>query len=240
MLRSLPVLLLGVATSFAWEHGASLLMTAPAPSVARPAEPEVQTYSSFDRPDAKRDREKLPAGFLQLQQADVSQVLAIYQELSGRTVLRPEALPAVKITLRSQTPLSRREALQALDTALAENHIATVLMGTKFVQVVPEARALNEGGPVIELPASQLPESKSFMVRFVHLRYLNPKEAVPCAQPFSSLPNSIVAMPASGTVVLRDYSVNIRRMLEVLEKQDVKSALEEARPPAPLSRKKPR
>ena len=228
VLFSLPCLLLALATPAAFEHGATRLMMRE-PSRPAPPEPEtVCTYSSFDQSDARRDRDKVPAGSLRFLEADLQQVLDIYQELSGRTVLRPASLPAAKTTLRTQTPLARREALQAMDTVLAQNGIAMVLMGTKFVRAVPVAQASTEGGPVVELPVDQLPESKSYMIREVHLKNADPTEVLPVLQPFAGLPNSIVAVRASKLIILRDFSINIRRMLELLPSLDVKP-----RPDAP-------
>jgi hypothetical protein len=43
---------------------------------------------------------------------------------------------------------------------------------------------------------------------------------VSIAQPFANLPNSIIAMRGSGILTLRDYSSNVRRMVEVLEKAE--------------------
>jgi general secretion pathway protein D len=208
------------------------------PAQPRPGrkEKEAPTFSSFDLPGSAADRQLVPQGMIKFQEADLAQVLSIYQELSGRTVVRPASLPSVKITLQNQTPLSRREALQALDTVLAENQIAMVLLGTKFVKAVTAAQAATEAGPVIELPWDQLPESNSYMVYFARLKNRDPVEVLQMVQPFAKLPNSIVAIKSAGLLILRDYSVNIRRMLQVLEK------VEKTEPgrPAKVGKPKPR
>ena len=186
---------------------------------------EARTFSSFDPPGSPADKDLLPKGALKFIEAELSQVLEIYGGLSGRTVIRPANLPAVKINLETQTPLTRREALQTLDTALAANQIAMVLMGTKFVKAVPATQAVTEAGPVIDLPPDPLPESGSFMIRIIKLKEWDPTEVMPILVPFAKLPNSIVAVHSTGLLILRDYSANVRRMLEMLEK------LEKAGPP---------
>ena len=50
----------------------------------------------------------------------VEQVLEVYGQLVKRTVLHAQ-LPAAKITLKTETPLTRSEAIQALKTVLAMN-----------------------------------------------------------------------------------------------------------------------
>ena len=240
ILIPLSALLFSLNSVLAWENGASRLLFTPAPPALPRIEPAAQTHSSFDRPDPKRDREKIGANQLRLQDCEVQQVLDLYQTLSGRTVIRAHALPAAKITLHNETALSIREALQALDTALAENQITMVLMGTQFVKAVPETQALREAPPVIDLPAGQLPESKSYMTCTVRPKFRNVKDLIAPLQPFAGLPNSLVAIQDPGLLILSDYSANVRRMLEVLQKVDVRSANEGGTPTAPPPRRRGR
>ena len=57
--------------------------------------------------------ETLAAGMISFPATDLNQVLEVYAQLVGRTVLRPTTLPAPTITLRTQTPLTRGEAIEA-------------------------------------------------------------------------------------------------------------------------------
>jgi general secretion pathway protein D len=181
------------------------------------------TLSSFDV-EARAGEDRVPPGALNFENTDLKQVLAIYQELSGRTVIRPATLPSPAISIRNQTTVSRVQALQLLDTVLAQNGIAMVLDGDLAVKAVPEARAASESPPEITLPWKSLPDSSSFMMRRVHLKTLRPSEVVPVLIPMARTSNAIVAVDASGELILRDYSSNVRRMLEVLEDLEKKSA----------------
>lgn len=78
----------------------------------------------------------LAAGTINLVNADSRQVLAIYASLAQRTILRPLVLPYGTVRLRTQSALSRDEAIYALTTLLAFNGIAVVEDGDKFAQVV--------------------------------------------------------------------------------------------------------
>src|SRR5260370_32226604 len=86
-----------------------------------------RTFSSFDVVSGRTGPKEFEPGALNFQNTDLLQVLAVYQEISGRTVIRPATLPAPTISVRNQTPLSRVQALQLLDTVLAQNGIAMVL-----------------------------------------------------------------------------------------------------------------
>ena len=96
--------------------------------------------------------ELLPPGLIKFNEADAVQVLDFYQLLTGRTVIRPTALPKTTISIRTETALTRKEAVQALDTILAMNQITMIPQGDKFVEAVPQAQATTEAKEFNELP----------------------------------------------------------------------------------------
>lgn len=96
-------------------------------------------------------------------------------------------------------------------------------MGELAVKAVPEARASSESPPEIALPWKELPDSGSFMLRRVRLKTLRPSEVVPVLAPMAKAPNALLPVDAAGELILRDYSSNIRRMLEMLEDLEKKS-----------------
>ena len=167
--------------------------------------------------------EMLPAGTIRFPATDLNQVLEIYAELVGRTVLRPTSLPAPTITLKTQTPLTRSEAIQAFDAVLALNGIAVVNVGDKFVKVVPTAQAGQIGAPFSNQKAEQLPDIGQFVTHVVQTTYVKPTELVPVLTPFASpgLAAGILPIDSSQIVVLRDYAENVKRMLEMIKRVDV-------------------
>lgn len=184
-------------------------------SKTKPAAKPKTTFSSFDPVEAS-DRRYGP-NEVNLKNIDISQFLLIYQEFSGRTIIRPANLPGITISLRNQQPMTTVEMLRLFDTTLATHNIAMVLVGDDAVKALPAAQATREVGPVINLPAAQLPESGSFMVRTVPLKRVKAIELVPLLQPLAGLPNSIVASNEPNLLILRDYSANIRAMLKLIE-----------------------
>jgi len=200
-----------------------------------------RTLSSFD-PPAAGDK-LMAAQTIKFEQAELGQVLKLYAEVSGRSIIWGGNLPDVKINFSNQAPMAAVEVLQALDTTLAAQGVTTVFLGTQYVKVVPTKEAPMEPGPVIELPADQLPESSSFLIYIVRLKHLQPHQVAQALQPFCKLPNSIIGFNSAASqppskaglpklpssifgpnenhfVILRDYSSNVRRMLQVLEKID--------------------
>ena len=180
------------------------------------AEKTKGTYSSFDLPSEHAAKEMAATVTLNLQGVPVAEVLKNYEELSGRTVAHGE-LPQVVISARQATPLNRVQALQILDTVLAQNGIAMVLSGDNAVKAVPTSKAASESPPDIRLPAQLLPDSSSFMSRTVQLKNLRAVEVVPMLMPLSKMPNSVVPIQTQNLLILRDYSSNIRQQLRLLE-----------------------
>ncbi|HWH69609.1 MAG TPA: hypothetical protein VNT26_09505 [Candidatus Sulfotelmatobacter sp.] len=132
-----------------------------------------QAYSSFDLLSEHSVKENASPFSYNSQGVPLEKVLKIYEKLSGRTVIAGQ-LPDARFNLRSATPLSRIEALQMLDTVLAQNHITMVLAGDRAVKAVPAEKAHSESPPEITLPWRLLPDSSSMMSRTVHLQHLKP------------------------------------------------------------------
>jgi len=180
------------------------------------------TYSRVDRRN-RGDEEVFPAGLIKFEDADLLQVLGVYEDLSGRTVIRANSLPPTKISVKNRLPLTRIEALQTLDSALAQNSITMIPQGTKFVKAVAAAQAGQEAAPVLDWPAYQLPDCGTYIQYMIEVKHCRPRDIVPALQPFAKMPQSILAVDANDLIILRDYSSNIRRMLQMIERLDKKS-----------------
>jgi general secretion pathway protein D len=129
------------------------------------------------------------------------------------------------ISLEAQTPLTRTEARQALDTVLSLNGIAMIPTGEKFITAVPIANALQEGSAFSTVTGKNLPEAAQFITQIVQLTNAVPSEVVPAITPFAKIQGGggIVPIDSSQILVIRDYAINVKRMLEVIKKIDVAS-----------------
>ncbi len=165
--------------------------------------------------------EPLPEGMIDFRAADLTQVLDIYSDMVQRTVLRPATLPAPTITLSTRGHLTMREGVQALEAVLALNGIVMVNVGEKFVKALPEAQGISSGARFDTNSAARLPELGQYVTHIVQLKYARPSEMVPVLTPFGKIPNAILPIDGSQILVLRDYTENLKRMLELIEKIDV-------------------
>jgi general secretion pathway protein D len=171
---------------------------------------------------ARGSTNDIPTRMINFQEADLSQIFELYALLTKRTLLKSPQTPAnVKVSLRNETPLTIDEGIDALNTILGLNGIAMVPQGEKFIKAVPQAAVGPEVPPFTTNSLNELRDSKAPLAQIVTLKNLLPEEATSLLQPFAQLPNSIIALKGSPVLILRDYSENVKRMIEVLERVDI-------------------
>jgi general secretion pathway protein D len=197
---------------------------APAPSTIAPQpDAEVRMVPSPEAVAKKNDDldQVIPGKAVDFVAVKLDQVLKLYTELVGKTLLRQATLNSGDIVLTTQPGLTKREVIQALEAVLALNGIALVHMDDKFVKVVPQAQANTEGAPFGEKDASLFPSVGTYITHVVQLKYVKPTELQPLLQGFGKIPNGVYPIDASQMLVLRDYAENVKRMLELIKKVDV-------------------
>jgi general secretion pathway protein D len=192
----------------------------PAPAAGAPG----AAAAAAPKPGATNDvaEDIIPPGEIRFQDVDANIVLEYYQELTGRNVLRPTSLPATKINIKTVTPLTRREAVLALDSILSMNGITMVPQGEKFVKAVPQAQANTEALKFYTNLVDELPEAGVLVTYVLQLKNALPQDVATVLQQFAKMPgNSILAIPSTSTLVLRDYAENVKRMVEIAKLIDV-------------------
>jgi general secretion pathway protein D len=173
-------------------------------------------------PTAAGGDEEIAPGVIRLQAADLTAVLDLYAELVQRTILRPAALPDAKITLRNQSPLSRAEAIRALEAVLNMNGVTLINVGEKFVKVVGEPDASKQGKEVTSIAdVAEMPALSGFVTVVRQMTNAKPSEVTAAIQPFAKMAGGITAIDSSGMLVIRDYADQVKRMMEMIDKIDV-------------------
>ncbi len=171
-----------------------------------------------------------PAGLRQAESAEfsfkfyntpVDQIFEEYSEITGRTVLRSASLAATPVTIITASPLTRKEAIQALDGALALNNISMIKQGEKFVKAVLATEAPLHGAAISKLQDGEYPDAEQFVTHIVQLKVAKPSELAPLLATFTRIQGGIVPIESNQILVIRDYASNIKRMLELIEQIDV-------------------
>ncbi len=192
---------------------ANPVVPAPAPAPATPAPAPAPAA-------AKPPEEMIGVSALRFQNAPLEQVLDFYAIMVNRTILRSATLPNAQITIKAQTELTKTEALQALDAVLGMNQVVLIPVGTKFLKVVAQAQAGPEVGAINTNSAEELPEFGGYITQIIQLKYTKPTEIIPFLQPFAKAgpPQGI---DSNGILIIRDYTENVKRMLELIAQIDV-------------------
>lgn len=191
---------------------------APAPAIpnfpGRPAAPEAPLQNNPDIADISYNFPAIP----------LDQLLDIYADLVGRTMLRATtSADAVQgtttITLKTETKLTRSEAITALETILGMNGITIIPIGDKFAKVVSEANAGKAGGTFST--STNIPIAGKFVTQIVQIKYVDIKDLTEVLKAFNKAPESIIAIPSTETLILRDYAENVNRMMDIIRQIDV-------------------
>lgn len=180
---------------------------------------EPGTVQIRPRSGSRLNMEDLMKGF-SWSGAPIDQVLDYYAQLTGRTVLRPSSLTGT-VTIKTHNDLTRREAIEALDSVLALNGITMINRGERFVKAVQQQQAGQEAAAFSNVNEKDLPEAEQYTTQIVQLKNAKPSEVVQALTPFAKNPTGIVGIDSSQIIVLRDYAANVKRMLEVLKRIDV-------------------
>jgi len=196
-----------------------------APAPASPPSPGVSTPTAGQKPEAPRQNVEVADISYNFPGVPIKQLLDIYADLVGRTLLRAtsgaEAVPdTTTIVLNTQSKLTRSEAIIALETILGMNGVTIIPIGDKFAKVVTEAIAPSSGG-LISTNSKNIPEAGKFVTQIVQVKYTDPADLVKALDPFSKTKGSIIVIPSTETLILRDYAENVARMMEMVEKIDV-------------------
>jgi len=172
--------------------------------------------------------EIIPPKMIDFSSATVDQVLSVYEELVGRTLLRAPGLPlTTPIVLKTMTPLTKKEAIEALQAVLSMNGVVIENMGDKFAKVLPVAEAPNGGQPIDTNDVSQLPDMGTYVTHIVHLNYVKPSVMQGILAPIAKLPTAIQALDDNGILILRDNAENVKRMMEMIAQVDVNGSASE-------------
>jgi hypothetical protein len=108
-----------------------------------PSKESISHSNPFAAGEQKSVEEKIPPGTIDFGGADLNQFLDLYGMLINRNILRSMQFSSSTFKLRSQTSLTKNDAIYMSKILLALNGIASVEDGANFVQVVPLKQVAN-------------------------------------------------------------------------------------------------
>jgi general secretion pathway protein D len=195
--------------------------TAPAPSaneaVASNINNEANRNNAANRNRAASSDSSANKGTLNFVDADIESVIAAVGDYTGTTFIID---PRVKgtLTLVSEKPLTKAQALQLLGSVLRLRGY-TIVSGSGYSKVVPEAEAKLQAGP-IQANAGRRVRGDQIATEVFRLNFESAANLVAVLRPLISPNNTINANPSSNSLVITDYADNLVRLGKIIAALD--------------------
>ncbi|MEX2382798.1 MAG: secretin N-terminal domain-containing protein [Opitutales bacterium] len=158
---------------------------------------------------------------LMLRDESLDQVLSLLERFTGRSVIRPQALPTPTFTFNSQRELTLEEAILALESLLTINGIAISPMGDKFINVVPMNQVQSHAPELIIDPASSLPASGRIVSKLYQLQFLQIEEFEGKLAPLLTANiGGIITFEKSESLLITDTVRNLQRIEFLIAEMD--------------------
>ena len=212
---SLPLFYLLLAAALA--PTLSFAQVAPAPAAA-PA-PVAGVVAAVPLPGLSGSDQ---VGPVILRDETIAQVLDLLQRWTGKSILRPNALPASVYTLSLPASITRDEALLAIETLLNLNGIAVIQQGDKFLKVVPNLVAKAESPTLLTGSTLTLPPSGRIATKIYTLKHANAQEFI--TQIISSLNTTLASPPVyfgrNNAFLITDSITNLQKIENLVAELD--------------------
>jgi general secretion pathway protein D len=175
-----------------------------------------------DPAGASASTDNAPVNGLQLSDAPIDSVLQLLESFTGRTVLRPQSLPAATYSINITRTIPKEEAVRALETLLGLNQVGVVPLGDKFLKVVPLPQASREAPEMIAGSTLDLPPSGRVAAKLFQLQFLNVNEIIPPVQQIMSpgVASPPVIFQSANAALIVDSISNLQRIELLLKNID--------------------
>lgn len=158
-------------------------------------------------------------GMIRIPDMGTNEVLEMLETFTAKPILRQQSLPSVKITFFSQGPLTRGEAIIAIESLLALNGIAITELGDQFLKAVPNATINAQGAKRWEGTTLDATPTQQIYEKLFKLDFLSVEEAVQNIQPLMSQ-GAPIAFNKSNFLLITDALVNLQRIERILKMID--------------------
>ena len=167
------------------------------------------------------DPNEIVSNFFMSQMA-LEDVLIQLEVLTGRSVIRTEALPKPTITFNNgaqRQQFTKAELVIAIESLLSLNGIGLTPLGDKFIKVVPIAQVQQEAPELIAGSVREIPASGRIVSKLFRLQYLDPQQFQQQLGAFLSL-GKVATFQNSNTVIVTDTISNLQRVETLLAEID--------------------
>ncbi|MGK0176309.1 MAG: general secretion pathway protein D, partial [Lentimonas sp.] len=162
------------------------------PAPITPLEPEVENPDEI-------------IGLIVLSDESPLQVLDMLERLTDKIILRRQDIAAAKINFNSRGPLTKSEAVLALESLLSLNGIMLTEMGGRFMKAVPATNVNSHVPEMIIDSTLDLAPSQQIYAKLFKLDYLQAETiSGTIVTPLLSQNSSVVIFQKSNAILITD------------------------------------
>lgn len=214
-----------IPTSHAQEadETASSRATLPRPAILETIPTSIPAVAAEDYIPAEPELQEpeVIIGELILIDDTADQVLKLLEQMTDKIILRRQDLPPSKFTFDSRGPLTKREAVLALESLLTLNGIMLTDMGGRFMKAVPAQNVNTHVPQMLAGTTLELDPSQQIYAKLFKLDYLIAEQtAGTLIQPLLSQNSSIIPFGKSNALLITDALVNLQRIETILAEAD--------------------
>ena len=158
---------------------------------------------------------------LKLPDADIDTVLTALEIYTGKIILRPQQLQTATYNLVIEKPISKSQAIRAIETVLALNNIGITPLDDVFLKVVNLTNVRTEAPEMISGSSLALPPSGKAASKLYQLEFARAQEVQPMLQqilnPFYGGP---ILLVNSNALLITDSISNLQRVEHLLQQID--------------------
>jgi general secretion pathway protein D len=154
---------------------------------------------------------------LNFSDVDISTMVKFISDLTGKNIVMDDRVKG-KISIFSPGKLSKEEAFSVF-TSVLELKGFTVVPAGKVYKIVPTSLA-KQSGMKIYTNQERGPVNEAYAARVVTLQSISAQEAVTFLQPMVSKDGYITAFGPTNMLLVVDSSINIEKLLDILQKID--------------------
>jgi general secretion pathway protein D len=157
-----------------------------------------------------------------------NEVIDLLEMYTGKIILRRQDITA-KINFNSRGPLTKSEAVLALESILSLNAVMLTDLGGRFMKAVPATNVNAHVPEMISGSTLGLESSQQIYAKIFKMEYLFASDAgTRIIQPLLSQNSSIVIFEKSNAVLVTDALINLQRIEQILNEADQPQSIRES------------
>ncbi len=164
---------------------------------------------------------------LDFPRTSIFEVLNTYEGLTGKRLIRDSNLAGPELSITAPQPVTRREAIQMIETSLLLNGYTLIPVDEKTTKILGPSRAPRSEGIPLFVDIGSLPFDGDKVISFYKpLKFISPEEAVTVLQGVvQSNPYGVIAqVPNTNALVITDKTPVVEKALALLALIDVEPA----------------